>query len=58
MTLEASGQTIDVFQTWGDVNGLILPKSTVTKAGGMEMVMTIDKAEVNIPVEDSFFKAK
>jgi outer membrane lipoprotein-sorting protein len=31
---------------------------TTTSAAGMEIVMTFDKVEVNVPMEDSLFKIK
>jgi outer membrane lipoprotein-sorting protein len=41
-----------------ETNGVLLPMKTTTSAGGMEFVITFDKVEVNIPMDDSIFKAK
>jgi hypothetical protein len=51
--------TIDVFMSdYKEVNGVFLPMKTNTSAGGMDIVMTFDKVEVNIPMEDSLFTVK
>ena len=58
MSVNTSGVTVDSYQEWGEVNGLMLPKKTTTQASGMEFVITLDNAELNIPIEDSFFTVK
>jgi outer membrane lipoprotein-sorting protein len=60
-TVEQGGQTmtIDTYPSnYTETNGIYLPMKTTTSAGGMEIVMTFDKVEVNIPMEDSIFKVK
>jgi hypothetical protein len=39
-------------------NGIMIPMKTTTSAGGMEMVTTFTKVEVDLPMEDSVFKLK
>lgn len=56
ITVVQGGISIDTFQEWGDVEGLILPKVSRTKSGNMEMVLTLEKAEKNIPLDDNLFK--
>jgi hypothetical protein len=41
-----------------DSNGVFLPMKTTTSASGMEIVTTFTKVEVDIPMEDTIFKAK
>jgi hypothetical protein len=41
-----------------ETNGLMLPMKTTASAGGMDMVTTFTKVEVDIPMEDSVFVAK
>jgi len=42
-----------------DIDGVIMPKKTTAMTNGMEAaVITFDKIEVNIPIEDSAFKVK
>ena len=41
-----------------DNNGIFLPMKTTTSANGMELIITFDKVEVNIPMEDSLFTIK
>lgn len=41
-----------------ETNGVFLPMKTNMSAGGMEMVTTFSKVEVDIPIEDSVFKIK
>jgi outer membrane lipoprotein-sorting protein len=41
-----------------ETNGILLPMKTTTSAGGMEIVTTFTKVEVDIPIEDSVFKIK
>lgn len=60
-TVNQNGQTMTVDSypsNYTETNGVFLPMKTTTSAGGMEMVMTFDKVEVNIPMDDSIFKVK
>jgi outer membrane lipoprotein-sorting protein len=60
-TVDQGGQTMTVDSypsNYTDINGVFLPMKTTTSASGMEIVMTFDKVEVNIPMEDSIFKVK
>ncbi|MDP4222916.1 MAG: hypothetical protein Q8868_06340 [Bacteroidota bacterium] len=41
-----------------ETNGVMLPMKTTTSASGMEIVTTFTKVEVDIPMDDSMFKAK
>jgi outer membrane lipoprotein-sorting protein len=51
--------TVDSYMTdYAENNGILLPMKTTSSANGMEFVMTFDKVEVNIPMEDSLFKVK
>ncbi|MGQ9620485.1 MAG: LolA family protein [Bacteroidales bacterium] len=56
MTVIQNGISIDTFQEWSDVDGIILPKVSTTKSGNIEIIINIEKAEVNIPLDDSLFK--
>lgn len=55
-SVTTSGITVDSYQEWSEINGLMLPAKTTSQAEGMEFVMTFDNVEVNVPIEDSFFK--
>ncbi|HOK25008.1 MAG TPA: hypothetical protein P5320_00270 [Bacteroidales bacterium] len=55
-TVIQNGINVDTFQEWGDLDGIILPKVSTTKAGNIEITIKIEKAEINIPLEDSLFK--
>lgn len=51
--------TVDSYPSdYKEVNGIILPMKTSTSAQGMDMVITFDKVEVNVPMEDSIFQIK
>ena len=51
--------TVDSYPTnYSEVNGVMLPMKTTSSASGMEIVMTFDKVEVNIPMDDSIFTIK
>lgn len=51
--------TVDSYPSdYKEVNGLIVPMKTTTSAQGMDMVITFDKVEVNVPMEDSIFQIK
>jgi hypothetical protein len=39
-------------------NGIMMPMKTTSSMGGMDMVMTVTKVEVDTPIEDSIFKLK
>jgi len=62
MTVEQMGNTMNVESYMSDYvnnDGVVMPKKTTTIANGMEAaVITFDKIEVNIPMEDSIFKIK
>lgn len=51
---------VDTFMTnYVEVDGVVLPKKTSAMSNGMEAaVISFDKIEVNLPMEDSFFKMK
>ena len=55
-SVSQGGINVDTFQEWGEVNGLMLPKVSRTVSGNIEIVINLDKAEINIPLEDSLFK--
>jgi len=60
-TVNQGGQTIDVDSypsDYKETNGFLIPMKTTTSAAGMEIIMTFDKVEVNVPMEDSIFKIK
>jgi outer membrane lipoprotein-sorting protein len=41
-----------------ETNGILLPMKTTLSTGGMEIVTTYTKVEVDVPIEDSVFKIK
>lgn len=53
-----TSMNVDSFMTdYTDNNGVVIPKKTTAVANGMEAaVITFDKVEINIPIEDSVFK--
>ena len=55
-----TSMNIDSFMTdYVDIDGVIMPKKTTAMANGMEAaVITLDKIEVNIPMDDSIFIIK
>jgi hypothetical protein len=61
-TISQMGQQMSVdsyMSDYSDESGVVMPKKTKAMANGMEAaVITFDKVEVNIPMEDSFFKVK
>ena len=61
-TVEQMGtpMNVDTYMTdYSDINGVVIPKKTSAMSNGTEAaVITLDKIEVNIPMEDSFFKVK
>jgi hypothetical protein len=61
-TVEQMGQSmnVDSYMTdYSDVDGVVMPKKTTAMANGMEAaVISFDKIEVNIAMEDSVFKVK
>jgi outer membrane lipoprotein-sorting protein len=51
--------TVDAYPSdYTETNGVILPMKTTTSMSGMDMVMTITKVEVDVPMDDSIFKLK
>lgn len=60
--VEQMGTSMDVeslMTDYTDTDGVVMPKKTTASANGMEAaVITFDKIEVNIPIEDSIFKVK
>jgi outer membrane lipoprotein-sorting protein len=61
MEVEQQGQaaTVDMFfSDFKDTDGVFLPMKTTMSSQGMEFAITYSKVEVNIPLEDSFFKLK
>jgi len=61
-TVEQMGNRMSVesyMTDYVDYDGVVLPKKTTTFANGMEAaVVSFDKIEVNIPMEDTTFKLK
>ena len=60
-TVNQGGQTMtaDSYPSnYTETNGILLPMKTTTTAGGMEIVMTFEKVEINIPMDDSIFTVK
>jgi hypothetical protein len=55
-----TSMNVDTYMTdYVDNSGVILPKKTTAMTNGMEAaVITFDKIEVNIPMDDSVFKIK
>ncbi len=55
-----TSMNVDSYMTdYVDIEGVVLPKKTSAMANGMEAaVITFDKIEVNIPLEDALFKVK
>jgi hypothetical protein len=55
-----TSMNVDSYMTdYVNIDGVVLPKKTTAMANGMEAaVITFDKIEVNIPMEDSVFKVK
>jgi outer membrane lipoprotein-sorting protein len=58
ITTNTSGMSFDQDIEYGEISGLMLPKVSTTKTSGMEIKMTLDKADINIPIDDSVFKVK
>jgi outer membrane lipoprotein-sorting protein len=60
-TVNQGGTTITVDSypsNYTENNGVLLPMKTTTSASGMEFIITFDKVEVNIPMDDSMFSLK
>ena len=51
---------VDSYMTdYVEIDGVVMPKKTTAMANGMEAaVISFDKIEVNLPVDDSVFKVK
>jgi hypothetical protein len=62
MTIDQMGNSmnVDTFLTeYVDIKGVVLAKKTTAMANGMEAgIITFDKIEVNVPMEESDFKLK
>lgn len=43
-------------QEYGDFDGVRMPKLMVAKVGGVELKTTIEKVEVDVPVDEAMFK--
>jgi outer membrane lipoprotein-sorting protein len=51
--------TVDSYMSdYKEVGGVVYPGKTTSSASGMEIVITFDKVEVNVPMDDSLFKLK
>ncbi|HUX56149.1 MAG TPA: hypothetical protein VMV77_04195 [Bacteroidales bacterium] len=52
--------SVDSYMTdYVDIDGVVMPKKTTAMANGMEAaVISFDKIEVNLPIDDSVFKIK
>jgi hypothetical protein len=51
--------TLESFPSdYTEISGILVPMKTTISTNGMEMVNTISKVEVDIPIEDSVFKIK
>ena len=60
-TMSQGGQTftMDSYPSdYTETNGVFIPMKTTISMGGMEVITTFEKVEVNIPMEDSVFKIK
>jgi len=61
-TVEQMGTSMNVdsfMSDYVDIQGVVIPKKTTAMANGMEAaVITFDKIEINVPVEDSVFRLK
>lgn len=55
-----TAMNVDTYMTdYVNIDGVIMPKKITSMANGMEAaVITFDKIEVNLPMEDSIFKLK
>jgi hypothetical protein len=55
-----TSMNVDSYMTdYVDIDGVVMPKKTTAMANGMEAaVISFDKIEVNIPMEDAVFKVK
>ena len=59
--MSQGGQTFSMESypsNYTETNGVFLPMKTTISMGGMEMVTTFEKVEVNIPMDDIIFKLK
>jgi outer membrane lipoprotein-sorting protein len=53
------GVTVEMYPSdYREVSGLFLPMKTKTTAGGMELMTTFNKVEVDVPMDDSLFRLK
>jgi hypothetical protein len=55
-----TSMNVDTYMTdYVDTDGVIIPKKTTAMANGMEAaVISFEKIEINLPMEDSLFKIK
>lgn len=55
-----TAMNVDSYMTdYVDIDGVVMPKKTTAMANGMEAaVITFDKIEVDIPLDDSVFKVR
>jgi hypothetical protein len=60
-TTEMNGMTVtmDSYPSdYTETNGIMIPMKTTTSAQGMDIIINFTKVEVDLPMEDSFFKIK
>jgi hypothetical protein len=60
-TTEMNGMsvTMDSYPSdYTETSGIMIPMKTSTSAQGMDIVINFTKVEVDVPMEDSFFKIK
>jgi hypothetical protein len=60
-TVTQNGTTVtsDTYPSdYKETNGILFPMKTTISTQGMEMILTFDKVEVNIPIEDTLFTIK
>ena len=60
-TTEMNGMTVtmDSYPSdYTETSGIMIPMKTSTSAQGMDIIINFTKVEVDVPMEDSFFKIK
>lgn len=60
-TVVANGMTVNTEaypSDYKEINGILFPMKTTITNQGMDIVLTFENVEVNIPMEDSVFKLK
>ena len=51
--------TMDSYPSdYTETSGIMIPMKTSTSAQGMDIIINFTKVEVDVPMEDSFFKIK